>query len=125
MRASNGAAGFDLYSSSDCTVAGMSRQIVDTDLAIELPRNTQGLIAGRSGLAFKHNLIAFNGIIDEDYRGPISIYLMNFSNQDYCIKVGDRIAQLIVQPVLHPDVVESLSLTVTERNGQGFGSTGK
>lgn len=124
-RASDKAAGLDLYSSHDCDIAGGSKAIIYTGLAIELPSNTYGLIAGRSGMAFRHDIIPFNGILDEDYRGVLAVYLRNFSDSDYRVKTGDRIAQLIIQPVCYVNPTSSIALSSTLRGINGFGSTGQ
>ena len=81
----------------------------------------------RSGMGFKHGIGLSNGVgvIDSDYRGEISVGLMNLSGEDYTIRPGDRIAQLMVTPVVQPTVVAADTLDETDRGTGGFGSTGR
>ncbi len=103
-----------------------SRKIITTGLAIEVPINCEGQIRSRSGLAINYGIIVLNspGTIDQDFRGHLKIILANFGIEDYLIKQGDRIAQLVISNVVRPriKIVESLSLT--KRGKKGFGSTG-
>ena len=80
--------------------------------------------APRSGLAWKHSIDVGAGVIDADYRGPVGVILFNHSDVDFEVKVGDRIAQLIIEKILTPDVVEVEDLDSTVRGEGGFGSTG-
>ena len=81
-------------------------------------------VAPRSGLAWKHSIDVGAGVIDADYRGPVGVILFNHSDVDIEVKVGDRIAQLIIQKVMTPKVMEVKDLDSTERGVGGFGSTG-
>ncbi|TQD90159.1 hypothetical protein C1H46_024323 [Malus baccata] len=83
-----------------------------------------GCVAPRSGLAWKHSIDVGAGVIDADYRGPVGVVLFNFSDVDFEIKEGDRIAQLIIEKIITPDVVEVEDLDSTFRGAGGFGSTG-
>ena len=123
-RSTSEAAGYDLYSSEDITIPAHTRRKVTTDIAIHVPKGTYGRIAPRSGLAVKHAIDIGAGVIDKDYRGPVLICLINNSQTDFQVNIGDRIAQLILKRIRNPEtkLVESLSLT--ERGTQGFGSTG-
>ncbi|BEJ12132.1 hypothetical protein CspHIS471_0205920 [Cutaneotrichosporon sp. HIS471] len=123
-RGSASAAGFDLYASRDSTVPARGKAMVDTDISIALPEGTYGRIAPRSGLAAKHSIDTGAGVIDADYRGPIKVILFNFSDADFSIAAGDRIAQLILEEVRLAPAVEVEDLDVTERGEGGFGSTG-
>ena len=93
------------------------------------PSETQAwqLVFVRSGMGFQHGIGLSNGVgvIDSDYRGEISVGLMNLSGEDYTIRPGDRIAQLMVVPVVRPELVQVDALDETERGAGGFGSTGR
>jgi len=122
-------AGADLYACTeeDVIIRAGETILIHTGIAMEIPVGYAGLIYARSGLATKKGLAPANkvGVIDSDYRGEIMVSLHNHSSSDAVISHGDRIAQLVIAPVLTPGftVVESLSETV--RGSGGFGSTGK
>lgn len=118
------AAGYDIYAAHDSLVKARGKNMVPTDLQIQLPPNCYGRIAPRSGLAWKHSIDVGAGVIDEDYRGSVNVILFNFSDNDFEIKRGDRIAQLICERIEHTDIEEVKDLTDTERGANGFGSTG-
>ena len=80
--------------------------------------------APRSGLAWKHSIDVGAGVIDADYRGPVGVILFNHSDQDFAVKAGDRVAQLILERIVTPDVMEVEDLESTTRGSGGFGSTG-
>lgn len=109
------------------TLQPMERRIVPTGFRMEIPVGFEVQIRPRSGLALKHGISLPNtpGTIDSDYRGPLGVLLVNFGAEPYTIQHGDRIAQMIVAPVVQArlDVVDSLSETA--RGHGGFGSTGK
>lgn len=83
-----------------------------------------GRVAPRSGLAHKHGIDTLAGVIDADYRGPVGVILANLSDKDFEIKIGDRIAQLIVEKIVMPEVVVVQKLEESVRGAGGFGSTG-
>jgi len=122
-RATEGAAGYDIASSEDMTIPKHDRRLVNTELAIALPRGTCGKLMSRSGLASKHKIDVGAGIIDWDYRGQVKVLLINHGEEDFNVKIGDRIAQLIVHQVLHQDFHEAIELDDTKRGEGGFGST--
>jgi dUTP pyrophosphatase len=95
-----------------------------TDLAIQLPPGCYGRIAPRSGLALQHNIDVGGGVIDEDYRENLRVILFNHSNRPFQIRRRDGGAQLICEKILYPDILEVKELDNTERDIQGFGSTG-
>jgi len=105
----------------------MERILIKTGLHIELPPDVEAQIRPRSGLALKHGISIVNSpaTIDEDYRGDIGVILINMSNEQFIIKKGDRIAQIVFQKVekLNLNIVSNLS--ETSRGKDGFGSTGK
>jgi dUTP pyrophosphatase len=125
-------AGLDLYAdgldSTDYIVLlPGARRLISTGISIEIPRGFYALMAPRSGLALRHGITLANapGTIDSDYRGEIGVILINHGNVEYILKQGDKIAQLIILPALQItlDLVDTLSST--DRDGGGFGSTGK
>lgn len=123
------AAGADLYAciSEDITIAPGETVFVPTGIAMEVPEHCAGLIYARSGLACKRGLAPANkvGVVDSDYRGEIIVVLHNHGNIPQTISNGERIAQMIITPVLTPAYVEAEELSDTIRNTSGFGSTGK
>ena len=123
------AAGADLYAciSEDITIAPGETVFVPTGIAMEVPEHCAGLIYARSGLACKRGLAPANkvGVVDSDYRGEIIVVLHNHGNIPQTISNGERIAQMIITPVLTPAYVETEELSDTIRNTSGFGSTGK
>lgn len=98
---------------------GSTGQDADTDVCPD------GRIAPRSGLASKNFIDTGAGVIDADYRGQVKVLLFNHADTDYAIKEGDRIAQLILERIVTPDVVEVQELEESVRGAGGFGSTGK
>jgi len=102
------------------------RMAVPTGLAIALPQGLEAQIRPRSGLALRNGITCLNspGTIDSDYRGEIKVILANLGQDDFTIRNGDRIAQVVVAPVLQVDWVERSSLEETARGAGGFGSTG-
>ncbi|KAK6915545.1 dUTPase-like, partial [Dillenia turbinata] len=122
-RASPLSAGFDLSSAAETKVPARGKALVPTDLSIGIPEGTYARIAPRSGLAWKHSIDVGAGVIDADYRGPVGVILFNHSDSDFEVKVGDRIAQLILEKIVTPEVVEVEYLDSTVRGIGGFGST--
>jgi dUTP pyrophosphatase len=144
------AAGYDIYAAKDTTVPARGKVLVDTDIAIAVPEGTckyrlasassrskfppgqmpiltlplDGRIAPRSGLASKNFIDTGAGVIDADYRGQVKVLLFNHAETDYEIKEGDRIAQLVLERIFTPEVVEVEELSDSVRGAGGFGSTG-
>jgi dUTP pyrophosphatase len=128
---SSGAAGMDLraFLAADVAIPPLGRARVPTGLRIEIPDGFEGQVRPRSGLAIKFGVTVLNspGTIDCDYRGDVDIILVNLGAEAFVVKNGDRIAQLVIAPVLtalNAAVVETNELSVTARGGGGFGSTG-
>lgn len=119
-----GSAGFDLRSAYEYIVGPHGKQLIKTDLSIRLPDGCYGRIAPRSGLALKHHIDIGAGVVDKDYRGNVGVVIFNHSSDYFRISKGDRIAQLICEKIVEPELVEVTSLDVTERGNHGFGSTG-
>ncbi|KRX48012.1 Deoxyuridine 5'-triphosphate nucleotidohydrolase [Trichinella murrelli] len=124
-KGSQSAAGFDLYSAYDYCVPTKGRVLCMTDIQIAVPVGCYGRIAPRSGLALKHGIDIGAGVVDADYRGNVGVIVFNFGDQDFHVKRGDRIAQLICERIALPNIVEESHLDNTERGTAGFGSTGK
>ncbi|MBQ2892747.1 MAG: dUTP diphosphatase [Oscillospiraceae bacterium] len=123
------AAGADLYACLEETVSIAPGEVfwVPTGVALEVPKGCAGLIYARSSMGVKRGLAPANkvGVIDSDYRGEIRVVLLNHSKQVQTVAPGERVAQLIITPVLTPAYEEVEELTDTERGIGGFGSTGK
>lgn len=103
------------------------RGLVPTGIAVEIPEGYEGQVRPRSGLALKHGISIVNtpGTIDSDYRGEIKVILVNLGDDPFVVKNGDRIAQLVISPVVRLDWVEVEELSDTGRSDGGFGSSGK
>lgn len=126
--ASPGSAGVDLRAAieSEQIVTPGERVQIPTGLILELPRGWEGQVRPRSGLALRHGVTLLNtpGTIDSDYRGEVKVILVNLGQEDFAVRRGDRIAQLVVASVSQVVVVETDSLASTRRGAGGFGSTG-
>lgn len=129
VRATSGSAGMDLSACIEepITLAPGSRILIPTGIAAAIPQGAAGMIYARSSLGVKHGIALSNGVgvIDSDYRGEIHVGLCNFSSEPYTIHPGERIAQLVLHPVLLPEVLETQELEDTQRGTGGFGSTGR
>ena len=121
--------GYDLYSPVDavlpvCSYITDGSVEIDTGVHIQLPRNIRGKVASKSGLMFSHNIIT-DGTVDPGYTGSIKVKLFNLGNAAYRIEKGQKIAQLILEQVITPDLETVEELEETNRGTGGFGSTGK
>lgn len=123
-RAHSTDAGLDLYARETRTIYPGSRVFFDTGVHIELPPYTMGEIRSKSGLMKKYG-ITTDGTIDVGYTGSIGVTLFNNSRYDYTVKKGDKIAQLVIVPIVIPELEEVDELDETERGTGGFGSTGR
>ena len=127
----SGAAGMDLRAAvpqdHPITLAPRERTLVPTGLIIALPAGHEGQVRPRSGLAVKFGISLVNtpGTIDEDYRGEVHIPLINHGSEPFVVERGERIAQLVVVPVVQVSITETDDLDATKRGSGGFGSTGK
>ena len=122
-----GDAGYDLYAITGCRVAPGKRVLVETGLHIEMPAGYVGLVKGRSSVAMA-GLHTLAGVIDSAYRGELKILLVNLASEELRIRVGQKIAQLLIVPVYAAplEFVDTLDeLSSTERGAGGFGSTGE
>ena len=124
----SGAAAMDLYAAieSSITLKPLERALVPTGIKIELPENYEAQVRPRSGLAIKSGISLSNcvGTIDEDYRGEVCVGLINFSNEEFTIHRGDRIAQMLIALVTKAQISVVEDLSQTTRQEGGFGSTG-
>ncbi|KAJ8522997.1 hypothetical protein ONZ45_g522 [Pleurotus djamor] len=118
------AAGYDLYSAEKKVIPAHGKALIDTQISIAVPVGTYGRVAPRSGLASKYMIDTGAGVIDADYRGIVFVLLFNLSDQDFQVEEGDRVAQLILERVYTPEVMEVQDLDETLRGAGGFGSTG-
>lgn len=123
------AAGADLYAclDSELVIAPGQSCFVPTGISMALPKNCAGLIYARSGLACKRGLAPANkvGVVDSDYRGEFMVVLHNHGSESQTISHGERIAQLVVTPIITPAYQQVDELDETQRGASGFGSTGK
>ena len=128
-RATRGSAGADLFAriDGDVTIAPGERKLISTGIAIELPDSGCGaFVFPRSSVSSKFGVSLANcvGVIDSDYRGEIKVPLINHSDAPYTVRNGDRIAQMVIMPVVLPEYKEAEILGDTDRGEGGFGSTG-
>lgn len=124
--ATAGAAGMDVLSAEDLTLAPGARHAVATGLALAIPPGFEIQVRPRSGLALKHGISVPNtpGTIDSDYRGELKVILINHGTEPFAIQRGDRVAQLVLAPVVQAAWEEVANLDETPRGAGGFGSTG-
>lgn len=118
-----GSVGYDLHSVEEKIIRSRNMATFNTGLRMKIPEGCYGRIAARSGLTVAHGLNVGAGVIDPDYRGEVKVVMFNMGERDYRIRVGDAIAQLILEKVSTPTVVEVQTLDKTERGFEGFGST--
>jgi len=121
----SGDAGLDLRSVEDMVLKPGDRRAVPTGLAFELPEGYVALIWDKSGLALNQGVKTMGGVIEYTYRGEYKIIILNTSDSDFIIKKGDKIAQMLIQPVVSAEIVETDSLSPTERGNHGFGTADK
>lgn len=126
---SAGAAGADVCACIDSpiTIKPGERILVSTGLKMEIPEGYEVQVRPRSGLALKFGITVLNspGTIDSDYRGELGVVLINHGHEDFIVHNGDRIAQMVVAPVVRAAFVPESSLSETERGSGGYGSTGR
>ncbi|MFC4292626.1 dUTP diphosphatase [Sphingorhabdus arenilitoris] len=121
-----GAAGMDICAAENVTLRPGRRAAIATGFAFAIPAGFEVQVRPRSGLALKNGISVLNtpGTIDSDYRGEVKVILANLGEEDFAVKTGDRIAQIVVTPVIQAAMVEVDSLNDTARGTGGFGSTG-
>jgi len=125
----DGSSGMDLMAFLDKPISILPQQsrLIPTGLFIAIPDNTEVQIRPRSGLAVKNNISVLNtpGTIDSDYRGELKVILYNYGNEEFIVKNEDRIAQMVLMPIIKASFEEVENLSETIRGEGGFGSTGK
>ena len=125
---SQGAAGMDLASAADgpISIEPGARVAVPTGIAFEIPSGFEGQVRPRSGLARSLGITILNapGTVDSDYRGEVTVLLVNLGEKVHIILPGDRVAQLVISPVISAELEETPELGSTERGSGGFGHTG-
>ena len=119
-------AGFDFHALESYVLKANSHALIRTGLCMQIDKGYEIQVRSRSSLALKHKIMVLNspGTIDSDYRGELQIILANFSTQDFVINAGDRIAQGVVSALPQVNIIEVAEVNETERNTNGFGSTG-
>ena len=125
----SGASGMDLiaFTKKTINIEPKSSSLIPTGLSVAFPKDYEIQIRPRSGLAAKNNITVLNtpGTIDSDYRGEIKVIIYNHGNDNFVINNGDRIAQMILAPIIKMELEETINLPETIRGKDGFGSTGK
>ena len=116
-------AGLDLYARADVTIPARGSAVVDTGVHVAIPVGAVGMLKSKSGLNVKKNILG-EGVIDAGYTGPIVVKLYNLGDEDVTIGAGMKLIQLVILPILTPELELADSLEDTERGSGGFGSTG-
>jgi dUTP pyrophosphatase len=127
-RGSDFSAGYDLYASleTDVVIYAETRELISTNIALEIPTGYAGIIKPRSGLALRFGIDVLAGVIDSDYRGPVGVILHNEDGDvPFTVSCGDRIAQIVFIEHGFAEMVEVEDFSDTERGSDGFGSTGE
>ncbi len=123
--AHNDDAGMDVFAVGGVNTPRGARVKVPTGIALEIPEGYVGLVWDKSGIAINYGLKTLGGVIDSGYRGEIVIGVVNLSDEDYEIKAGDKVAQILIQKVEQPQIQEVTELSDSHRGENGFGSTGR
>ena len=123
-RAHKADAGLDLYAMEDKIVPLKGSAVFDTGVHVELPEGTVGFLKSKSGLNVKYGITS-EGVIDSGYTGSIRVKLYNNTTQHYHVRRGDKISQLVILPILTPDVEVAEEFSETDRGDNGFGSSGR
>lgn len=123
-RAHEADAGLDIYSRSTTSIMGRGSATFDTGVHIEIPKGYVGFLKSKSGLNVKYGITS-EGVIDSGYTGSIVVKLYNSDNAPYIVREGDKISQLVILPIITPDLEQVEHLEETERGNNGFGSSGK
>ncbi|NQV91732.1 dUTP diphosphatase [Candidatus Woesearchaeota archaeon] len=117
-------AGMDFFSNESLVLQPGERKLVSTGISMAIPQGYVGLIWDKSGIATKHGLKTMAGVIDAGYRGEIKILIHNLSNEKYVIEKGNKVAQMLIQPVEQREIIIVSELDSSDRGEGGFGSTG-
>lgn len=124
-RAHEADAGYDLKTPFDTVIRPGGSAIIDTGVHIAIPMGYFGKIESKSGLNVNNGIVSCGGVIDSGYTGSIRVKLYNFGRLPYTFRIGEKIAQLIIQPCILPELIITDKLAKTDRGNKGFGSTGK
>jgi dUTP pyrophosphatase len=129
-RATSGSAGYDLYAPKDVFLKAKARETIFIGIRLWLPEGTYGRIAPRSGLAIRYGISSMGGVVDIDFRQEIAVILINHGDENHYINKGDRIAQLILEKIKTPAVLEVSAsemamAAIEEEEHKGFGSSGR
>lgn len=119
-----GDAGMDIYSCENAIIRAGERKLVSTGICLEIPKGYVALVWDKSGLASKCGIKTMAGVVDCSYRGEVGIMLLNTSEEDYQVRKGEKIAQILIQPIAEAEIEEVQELSDTKRGDGGFGSTG-
>lgn len=117
-------AGMDIYAAEAVAIAPGERALVPTGIAVAIPDGYVGLVWDKSGVATKRGIKTIAGVVDAGYRGEVKIGLLNTSDEPQQFAAGEKIAQMLIQRVEHPELIEVDELDDTDRGAGGFGSTG-
>ncbi len=124
-QATSFSAGYDLFAAESAVVPSLGRKLIKTNVSMAIPMNYYGRIAPRSGLAYKNGIDVLAGVIDSDYRGDIGVILYNTdNNENFSVNIGDRIAQIIIEPCSNVDFIICENLASTGRGESGYGHSG-
>jgi len=123
--ANKGDAGMDVFSLEDKELKPGERYLFKLGFAMEIPEGYVGLFWDKSGIASKYGIHTLAGVIDSVYRGEFGVVMLNTGDESYEFKKGDKLAQLLIQPIASPELEEVEELSDTHRGEGGFGSTGK
>lgn len=118
-------AGMDLYAVETVTIESGERVQIKTGIAMAIPMGFVGLIWDKSGVSQKFGLKTFGGVIDSGYRGEVLIGLLNTSPENFTFEAGQKVAQMLIQKIEHPNILEVMELDETDRGEGAFGSSGK
>ena len=119
-----GDAGMDLFSCQDCKIEPGEKVLVSTGWKVAVPQGHAGFIWDKSGIAAKHHIKTMAGVLDSNYRGELLVVLTNLGKKPYKISKGEKIAQLVIEPVVAVNIIEVEKLDETIRGEKGFGSSG-
>ncbi|MDD5191646.1 MAG: dUTP diphosphatase [Candidatus Nanoarchaeia archaeon] len=122
--AHDGDAGLDIFSNEDCIIKAGERKLISTGISMELPDGYVALVWDKSGLAGNNGLHCLAGVGDAGYRGEYKIVVFNTSKDDYYVKKGQKVSQILIQPIMAAEIEEVKELSETKRGDGGFGSTG-
>lgn len=125
QKAHDADAGFDLKSNTSATIYPQCGAVFDTGVHVEIPNGYVGYVQGRSGLNVRHDIICPTGTVDSGYTGSIAVKLYNLGEFEFRVNAGDKIAQLVIQPIADAEMHLVDALGETERGDNGFGSTGR